>query len=394
MNRILETLTTALGSLKANKIRAVLTMLGVIIGVFAVIALVSIGNGIKAFVTDQFSAIGSNLIFVVPGKVDFQDDPAKSFSRNKLEKKHLELITTYAGDYVAEATPQIRVAETVKYKTKVYYATVIATGENAIKVFNRKVVDGRYLSRLDINSNARVAVIGPLVASSLFGTSSPLGKSIKVSDDSYVVVGVLAAQNERSDDNVQVPYTTFQQASGIEKYSGIGIKLKDQTKVDAGINQIERALLRDLGPDDFSVLSQTDVLSSIQSILSMLTLGLGAVAGISLVVGGIGIMNIMLVSVTERTREIGLRKAVGANPFDIGIQFVAEAVFLSGAGGILGIIFGWLSSLVIKNFVQTYLPLSTILLAFGFSVAVGVVFGTYPAVKASKKDAIEALRYE
>lgn len=391
---IQETFTSAITALKSNKVRSILTMLGVIIGVFAVVSLVSVGIGIKSFVTEQFEGLGSNLIIVAPGIVDFSDDPAKAFSRNKLEDKHLKLIETYASDYVLAVTPSVRTTYLVTYKNQSYNATVIGTNYTSDQIINYTVDAGRNFSRSEQKADARVVLIGDNVAKELFGSELPLGKKVRMDGISYEVIGTLKQQGRTFDDNILLPYTTLMTNAEIEVFSSMAIKAKDASKIKRTMRAVELALLRDLDDDDFSVLSQTDILESIQSILGTLTLGIGAIAGISLLVGGIGIMNIMLVSVTERVKEIGLRKAVGATPTNIALQFLIEATILSLIGGSIGIFLGWLAAQVIKNFVSTSVPLGTVLLAFGFSAVVGVIFGTYPAIQASKKDPIEALTFE
>ena len=240
----------------------------------------------------------------------------------------------------------------------------------------------------------RVVVMGPNVVKELFPNSNPIGEKIKVEDVSYEVIGYTKKKGADYDDNVYVPYTVAMEDFEIENYQGIIVKAKNRDEMELTKKQVTLALLRDLDKDDFQIISPEDILESINDILSILTAAVGAIAGISLIVGGIGIMNIMLVSVTERIKEIGLRKAVGASPKDIAMQFLIESVMISVGGGAIGLLFGWLASLAVRSFVRTQVPLWAVLLSFIFSVLVGVVFGTYPAIKASRKDPIEALRYE
>ncbi|HXK52808.1 ABC transporter permease [Candidatus Nomurabacteria bacterium] len=392
--RLVEALKTSITALKANKIRTFLTTLGVIIGVFSVVSLVSLGKGAQNYIEDQFNAIGSNLIFVSPGKVDLSDDPAKFFSKNKLAEKHVKLIENALGDKVVAVTPSIRVGQTVQYKTKSFYPTVIGANEQLLLAFDFNVDQGRAFNSSAVSSKSRVAVLGKNVAQELFAGIDPIDKKIKIGKDTFKVVAVLSEKNRNFDDNVYIPYTTAKEVFDVRNFSSIGIKVKDSTQVKAVMREVELTLLKDLKKDDFSVLSQQDILSTIQNVLNILTLGIGAIAGISLVVGGIGIMNIMLVSVTERIREIGLRKALGATSFDIGLQFVIESILLSIIGGLVGLAMGAAVALAARSAVRTEVPFSTVVLAFTFSLVVGVVFGTYPALQASKKDPIEALRYE
>ena len=391
---LLETTKTSIKALGANKVRSALTMLGVIIGVFAVVMMVALGKGAQNYITDQFEALGSNLVFVSPGSSGFGRDPAESFTRNKLDIKHVELVNTQAKEFVKSTTPWISVGETARYKTKSYYASINAMNDEGVNIFNYVLDSGRFFTKSEVRGKAKVAILGPLVSKELFGNLNPLGKSAKIGDDSYEVIGTFAPKGQNYDNGIIMPYTSAMDSFDIKQLSGIAIKVTDENNIDTAMKQIEIALLRDLKPDDFSVLSQKYILSSIQDILGMLTLAIGGIAGISLVVGGIGIMNIMLVSVTERTREIGLRKAVGATPNNIAIQFLIESIMLSVGGGMIGLFIGWLGSLVARSFIRTEIPWWAVVLAFVFSVGVGTVFGTYPAIKAAKKDPIEALRYE
>ena len=391
---ITETFKTAIVALNSNKVRSALTMLGVIIGVAAVILLISIGKGIQNYITDQFEALGSNLLFVSPGKASFGRDPADSYARNKLEEKHIKLIENQAPDAYELISPNVQSGQTVKYKTKNFYSSVSGVNAEAKDIFNYEIDNGRFFNKADVKSSAKVAVLGKEVVKALFPNMNPVGQRIKVGDDNYEVIGTYKEKGRNFDELVIVPYTSAQDSFGVKNLANIVLKVKNEEEINKSMKLVQKALLRDLKEDDFSVLSQKDILSTIQSVLQMLTLGLGAIAGISLIVGGIGIMNIMLVSVTERTREIGLRKAVGATPSNITSQFLIESTLLSVGGGVIGIIIGWLLSLAGRSFIRTEVPWWAILLAFSFSAMVGIIFGTYPAVKAGRKDPIEALRYE
>ena len=391
---ISEIFRTAYTALVSNKVRSALTMLGVIIGVAAVILLISIGKGVQNFITDQFDALGSNLVFVSPGNRSFGGDPALAFSRNKLDEKHVNIIERYASETVQYITPNLASNATVKYKNKSFTASIYGNNEDALNVFNFELDKGRFFSRNEVRSNAKVIVLGPTIASDLFGSRNPIGEKIKVKDDTYEIIGILKTKGRSFDNTALAPYTSIKDTLEIKNYSSIVMKSYKDVSTDTTMRQVKNAVLRDLNEDEFTVMSQQDILSSIQNILQMLTLGLGAIAAISLLVGGIGIMNIMLVSVTERTREIGLRKAIGATPNEIASQFLIESILLSILGGSIGIIIGWLSSLGARAFLRTEVPWWAVLIAFSFAALVGIIFGTYPAIKASKKDPIEALRYE
>lgn len=392
-----EIFITSTKALKANKLRSILTMLGVIIGVFAVVSLVSLGKGLENYITDEFNELGSNLLFIVPGKVSssgFGDDPANSLTRNKLEEKHVDLINTYASEHLVDVSPYLIIGETTEYKTKSIFAEITGVSASAIEMINYEIDIGRGFSKGEERSGEEVAIIGPEVQKELFGAQNSIGKRIKIGSDSYEVIGTFKEKGSNYDDQIIVPYTAAEQSFDLKTYSSLFAKVTDQESVDIAMRQIEFALSRDLDEDDFSVLSQKDFLDSIQSILGVLTAALSAIAGISLLVGGIGIMNIMLVSVTERIKEIGLRKAIGADPTSIALQFLVEATLISVIGGAIGLFLGWMTTLAVQSFLRAEIPLYTVILAFVFSVAVGVIFGTYPAINASKKDPMEALRYE
>ncbi|KKS21353.1 MAG: Efflux ABC transporter, permease protein [candidate division WWE3 bacterium GW2011_GWA1_41_8] len=392
--KLLDISNSAIKSLNVNRARSALTILGVVIGVFSVVTLVSIGRGMQNYIQDQFNALGSNLLFVSPGKADFQDDPSKALGRNKLDEKHVELIESNASELFITVSPYVVLGDNVRYKTKSFYGTVNGISYDDEKTYNYELDKGRFFTKSEQNTSARVAIIGPSIVEELFGTKNPVGNSIKLGDDSYQVIGSFKEKGRNFDDGVIVPYTSAMNTFDVPFFSSIVAKVRNTENVDLATREIKIALLKDLKEEDFTVLSQSDILSSIQNILQILTIGIGAIAGISLLVGGIGIMNIMLVSVTERIKEIGLRKALGATQLDIAMQFLIESVFLSLGGGLIGLLLGWLGTYASRTFLRTEIPWWAVALAFGFSVLVGVIFGTYPAITAAKKDPVEALRYE
>jgi len=394
--RINETFKTSLDSLLLNKARSFLTMLGVIIGVFSVITLTSLVKGVQNYIGDQFKSLGSNTVYVMPGKVSIggsNSNIGAGMMSGKLEEKHVDLIETYAKEYIDAVTPSAETGKTIKYKTKEYYATILGSNYQGKDIFNIEILYGRSFSKLEQLTKARVIVLGYSVNEELFDGQNSVGHKVKIDSQTYEVVGVMAKKGPNFDASTLAPYTTLMQDFN-SKISTIAIKAKDNQDLEFFVQQIEIVLMKDLKKDDFSILTQKDFLESIDSILSIISIALGAIAGISLLVGGIGIMNIMLVSVTERTREIGLRKALGATSKKIKLQFMLEAVLISITGGIIGLILGWLATFALKAFVRAEIPVWSILVSLGFSAVVGVVFGTYPAIKASQKDPIQALRYE
>jgi len=382
-------------ALVLNKVRTFLTMLGVVIGVFAVVSLVSLVKGFENYITDQFSTLGSNLVWIMPGMVSFEQGGGEpNYSNNKLDYKHIDLLNRYAGDQFTDISAIMRVPKVVKYKTKSYTATLAAGNERLIDIMNVQMDKGRFYTKSEVDTKSRVIVIGKLVVDELFPTKDPIGEQIKIDGINFTVVGTAKEWGPNFDDRIFMPETTVKTSLGIDKFTAIIVKVKSGLDMEMVASSIKLAMRRDLKADDFTVMTQKDILSSINSILNVLSICLAAIAGISLFVGGIGIMNIMLVSVTERTREIGLRKALGATSRDIMLQFMTESVVISVLGGSLGLFLAWLSTIAIRSLLRAEVPWWSVLLAFGFSLFVGVVFGTYPALSASKKDPIEALRYE
>jgi putative ABC transport system permease protein len=389
-----ETIKTAVTALLHNKIRSFLTMLGVVIGVFAVVTLVSLVTGVQNYVKDQFDSLGANLMFISPGKSGFTGDPGARYSTNKLTEKNIDTIMDNAGEYIDQISPSIMSAKTVTYKGKKYFSALEGVSEDQGELLKHKLLSGRFLSEADMTGNSRVALLGYNVSKELFGSQDPVGKTIQMDGKSFKVIGKLDKRAADEDDKVSIPYTTMQTVFETRSLSYIYLRAKDGVNIDEATKQIEIALYKDMNRDDFTVMSLEDIQGSIQEILGVLAVGLAAVAGISLLVGGIGIMNIMLVSVAERVSEIGLRKALGATEKNIATQFMIESILLSVIGGL----FGLLCSVGVTELAQQYfraeIPWWSVLLAFGFSVVVGLTFGTYPAIKASKLDPIEALRFE
>jgi putative ABC transport system permease protein len=420
MADLLENVRVALDGLLVNKMRSALTMLGVIIGVGAVIALMSIGEGAQASITQEITSIGTNLLFVSPGA--YESGPVNSAAGSATSLTYDDARAIADPDNVPDAAV---VAPEFSQNTQVIFGdanvnvSVLGTTGEYLSAYDLELASGRFIEEKDVHKRANVAVLGDQTAQDLFGGFDPIGQKIKVALPngnggrvSLTVVGVLEEKGDSmmgsADDTVFVPITTAQtklfsgrNALGEPIVTSVNVVAVSEDQSQAVMDQIDALLRRrhDLDPDeeaDFSVRSQADMLEMMTTVTDILTIFLGAVAGISLLVGGIGIMNIMLVSVTERTREIGIRKAVGARKADILTQFLLEAVVLSLLGGLLGVLLGvGLAQLVsLTGLLEALVTPESVLMAVGFSLAVGLFFGIYPANQAAGLNPIEALRYE
>ena len=400
---LLESVAVALEALRTHKLRSFLTMLGVIIGVAAVIALVSVGQTARSSVAGEFTSLGPDLLWVLPGK-------AKEDSPFPTEEARLTLTASDAlairreAASVTDVAPMLQTSVEVSGGGRRTTTTVIGTWPGLLAVRGLALQTGRFLQEADMTRRRRVAVLGPTLAARLYRVpQQAVGRRLTVNGRAFEVVGVLRAQGSilgvDLDDRAYLPLPTAQQLFNITYVSFLFVKASDVESVPRAARDTQRILLREHGEEDFTVLTQSQLLASLSAILRILTIALSSIAAISLVVGGIGIMNIMLVSVTERTREIGIRKAIGARRLDILTQFLVEAVGLSLVGGILGTAVGlaisWEISLRLLHSAPT--PASmfpVVVLAFSFSALVGVIFGVYPAWRAASLHPIEALRYE
>jgi putative ABC transport system permease protein len=407
-----ESIRIALRALLSNKLRAVLTMLGIIIGVGAVITLMSVGKGVEKLVQESFQGIGSNLLFVFPGSLEGSSGT-----------KRPEMTM---GDYQAIADP-FQVPDAAGVAPELASGAGVVAGNHDIRtdiagvtpefltVRKKNVVEGTFFSAADVNARSRVAVLGSTAYQKLFEEGAyPIGQIIKINRIPFRVIGVMEEQGGSAfgsaDNIIYVPLTTaqarlypgYRSRKGEPLLSTIYVQVADESlmqqaseQITAVLRQRHKIAFRD--EDDFSIISQTDIVSIFGDITGVLTIFLSSIAAISLLVGGIGIMNIMLVSVTERTREIGIRKAVGAKKRDIRAQFLVEAMVLSLIGGFIGIALGVIGSRVVASLAErltTVVTWDTILLATGFSAAVGLFFGIYPASRAAALNPIDALRYE
>ncbi|MBI5295271.1 MAG: ABC transporter permease [Chloroflexi bacterium] len=408
-----ENFKIALRALRANKMRSVLTILGIVIGVATVVALLSIGNGATASITSSIQSGGSNLLTVSPGRLQMgMASMGQSQQMSHLYYNDFELLERTLTGRAESVVPVYQSSYQVTFGDESFSTTVSGVVEEHAQVRSFSLADGRFISEGDNKSHLRVAVLGDTVATDLFGSFSPIGKTISINGVKFEVVGLLESKGAglgSPDDIIFVPIETGYSKlfgdtanyNGRKTVNNILVSVTETGEMDTVSAQIAYILRRahELKPSeeqDFNVLSQTDTLATLNSVTQTLTIFLGAIAGISLLVGGIGIMNIMLVSVTERTKEIGLRKAVGATKNQILTQFLIETVTLSLLGGIVGILLGVgiATAFSVMGLISSVITVDSILMAFLFALAIGVFFGLYPALRAASLHPMVALRYE
>lgn len=390
-------------ALVENKLRSTLTMLGMIIGVSAVVLLVSVGTGAKRYITSEFESLGTNIILVQPGKTDKKTSmgPPVTSSKGKLLLSDVEALQRYATSLSAVSGVMFG-AGVVKNELGTSNINILGSNDQFVKIFNMVITQGTYITKEDDDAGRRVVVLGYNVKRNLFGDNIALGKLVKVNDSEHRVIGIVKPTGDKLgfnvDDMVFIPTKSALRLFNTDRLFGIRATSKTRNGLDDAVKDVTEILKeRDNGEENFTIVTQVNMLESMNTILNMLTYALGAIAFISMLVGGIGIMNIMLVSVTERTREIGIRRAVGARRSDILRQFVIEAVVISVSGGLIGI----LISEVIANALYFAFPAFDMrppfwILppAFLMSFLTGLAFGVWPAKKAATIQTIDALRYE
>ena len=408
----LEGLRLAVGGLTGNRLRSALTMLGILIGVAAVIVLVAVGSGASAAVQQQIQGLGSNLLIISSSNARAAGGVSQGFgSGSTLSLADVTALQNkQAAPDVVTAIPSTGGRAQLTYSNQNWNSSLVGTSQDFPEVRNYQLSSGQFFTAADVQAERRVAVVGQTVVTNLFNGQDPVGQSIKINRQTFRVVGVLAAKGgsgfSNQDDTVVVPITSawsYLLGGRNRNVQQIFAEAASADVTSAANTEITQILLdqhkiSDPTQADFQIQTQQDVLASATQTTGILTLMLGAIAGISLVVGGIGIMNIMLVTVTERTREIGIRKAIGARRRDILVQFLIESMFLSGLGGALGILVGTLVSAgmpaVVSSLPTPVVSAPSVLLAFGVSVGIGLFFGIYPANRAARLNPIVALRYE
>lgn len=395
-------------ALSTNKARSALTILGIVIGIASVIAMTAIGQGAQESIESSITSAGSNLLYVTPGQqrgvgmqVSSGRGSAQSLTRDDADAVQSQITSAKA------VSPEISRRYQITTKGTNTNTSVIGSVSAYLDVHNVQMSSGSFISDADLRSQTKVAVLGPTTRDDLFGEDAdPVGSTIRINLQEFRVIGVTQAKGgsgfSNPDDAIYVPLTTAQRyLSGDEYVSNITVQAESADEMSAVQQQITDLLIlrhkiKDPAVLDFSVMNQADMLATMNSVTGTFTTLLASIAAISLLVGGVGIMNMMLTNVTERTREIGLRKAIGAEEGDISIQFLLESVMLTFLGGAFGIALGWLLAFIVESLgvTSTKITLSTIVMAFGVSALIGIVFGYYPARRASKLNPIEALRFE
>lgn len=387
--QIIDIIKVALQNIMSNKLRSSLTMLGLMIGIASVIILVGIGNGASDSVTSQVKSLGTDIVTI---SIQAED--------TSLSYEQVEALKQLNN--IAAVAPYKSVSATVsKDTTTSSKSSIIATNQNYLEVTNLTITDGRTISNIDIENKSKVCMIGYDLASTLFGLSNPVGEKLKIGGDTYTVIGVLKEEGSSMgtdiDNMLVIPLTTASYLGTDSSITNIYVKVEEENRIENTISLLENRIRSELqiSSDNYTVSSQEFMLETMQDVSNTLSLLLGGIASISLIVGGIGVMNVMLVSVTERTKEIGIRKALGAKRKDILIQFLIESLVLCILGGSLGVAIGIGIGILAQNFDYSFTPQTQIvLLAFGSSAAIGIIFGIFPAYRASKLNPIEALRTE
>jgi len=391
---------TSLANFKRNKVRTILTSLGIMIGVLSVVLLIALGLGLKNYLKEQFESLGSNLIIIMPGNVFSGEGGEANFGPGFAggisfdEKDYLNLKKIPEADYVSPMFFKSLVIEGNKKETSAY---VEGVNDQFFELMNLKAIEGKILSKSDFTRKTKNVTLGFTLAEDLFDVpENALGKTIKIQNQRFKVTGVTEKKGDREQDNsVIMPYqTSFGKLNPDKTFFTIYLGTNNEDNVETVKQKAEKILLKRYEDDEFSVTEQTEILSTVNQIFGIVNAILVAIGSISLIVGGIGIMNIMYATVTERTKEVGIRRAIGATEKDILMQFLSESIILSAFGGLLGLILASLIVLIIRAFFPAAINLLSVILAFGVSTFIGVFFGVFPARRAAKLPPIEAIRYE
>lgn len=399
MTYFLFIIKSALEDFKRNKVRTALTSLGILIGVASVVLLLAFGLGLKKSISNQFESFGTNLIYILPGGSFENGFSADATFESSFDEKDLRDLKRV--DDVNFVAPVYQKNVTVSSGLETKFTPVILANEDMFPALNLEAAQGRVFSSADVTKNARVAVIGPQLAEDIYGDKSEgVGKNLTVAEQNFKIIGILKPKGgggfggPQFDSYVYVPYTGAVSLNPGKKFLSLYVQAASPDDIEQVKKDLEETLLKRYDKDDFSIVESTEFLEAIGSIFNVLNMVLVAIAAISLIVGGIGIMNIMYVSVIERIREIGIRRAIGATRRDILFQFLAESVILSLLGGTLGLLLSFTVVLLIQPLFPAYIDLTSVLIALGVSSGIGIVFGVFPARKASQLSPIEAIRYE
>ncbi len=396
MKRIWFYLRESIQDLKKNKGRTALTSLGIIIGVYSVVLLLALGEGIKVYIQDTFESLGSNIIYVLPFKL--AAGGASSVNMKQFQAKDFTMLRTKLNDSLV--APVIDSNVQVQSKTETVSTEIDGSTRDMFSLLNLTIQEGRYFSESEAVSTRKVAVIGSKLAEELFDKRNPVGERIRIDELPFTIVGVLEPKGGGGlggpsfDSNVYAPYKSVQQINGTKNITSFMVQAQEDTNIELLVKRIEELLLRTRNADELSVSTQEELIGTISSIFAVINMVLIGIAAISLLVGGIGITNIMYVTVTERTKEIGVRRAIGAQKHDILMQFLVLSLLLTSIGGGIGLLLAYFTTLAIRIvFPATITPMAPII-AFGVSFVIGLVFGVLPARKAANLSPLEAIRSE
>ncbi len=401
MNYFLFVVKAAIEDFRRNKTQTFLTSLGILIGVFAVVMLTALGLGLKQYINDQFAMLGKNTIFVVPGKILSGGSFNATSALASIKFDNRDLLRLKRLKEIKEISPIFSKQTTAKSEKKSEDTTILFASDSFFNINGFKIQKGRFFEKADIDKKAKVVVIGPKLAEKLYGSvEAALDNKISASNINFIVIGVTESKGGGGfggadyDNYMFSPYTTGFVFNPAKTYSRFALKFDENYSINEVKEVVKKEFLKRYDEDSFSIIEPGDILSAVNSIFSVLNMVLVAIASISLLVGGIGIMNIMFVTVSDKTKEIGVRRAIGARKKDILIQFIIESTILSILGGFLGLSLAYIGTLIVQKFFPAYIDINSVILALGVSSAIGIIFGVFPAKKAADLEPVEAIRYE